>query len=298
MRFFAPSGPVWVRRPMLTVDEIGRQILKDAHLSTQLHDTCLEALSKPGRLFSTLPVWSRLFLSWVEALAPPPHATFLPASAAYEYMVAGYDLLDDVYDQETRELGDSAQSPALAASHTLLMLTQEVIARLEVPAERRASTCANLGRAGRRAIAAQQQDYALRQDSSSESDTVLLKTLERRSGTLVAAPCQGAALLAGASWRLVALAGRFGRALGCAAQLEDDLADRTEDERGGRRTIPTRLARSYPDSVDLVEATTRVLIHRYFLDAARALERLPAPYDAKDRTEALWKLLPPDLKTA
>lgn len=283
---------------MSTVDEVGRQILKDAHLSTQLHDTCLEALSKPGRLFSALPVWSGLFMSWVKALAPPPHAAFLPAAVAYEYMVAGYDLLDDVYDQETYDLGGSVRSSNLATSYTLLMLTQEVIARLEVPAEYRASTGANLGRAGRRAIAAQQQDYALRQDSSPESDDVLLKMLERRSGTLAAAPCQGAALLAGASLRLVALAGRFGRALGCAAQLEDDLADRTEDERGGRRTIPTRLARAYPDSPDLVEATTRVLIHRYLLIAARALERLPAPYDAKDRTEALWKLLPPDIRAS
>lgn len=283
---------------MPTIDEVGRRILKDAHLSTQLHDTCLEALSKPGRLFSALPVWSGLFLSWVEVLAPPPSTKFLPAAVAYEYMVAGYDLLDDVYDQETYDLGTSVLSPALATSHTLLMLAQEVIARLEVPAERRASACANLGRAGRRAIAAQQQDYALRQDSSLESDSVLLKVLERRSGTLVAAPCQGAALLTGASWRLVALAGRFGRALGCAAQLEDDLADRTEDEQGGRRTIPTKLTRTYPDSLDLVEATTQVLIHRFLLDAARALERLPASYNARDRTEVLWKLLPPDLRAA
>lgn len=284
---------------MSTVDEVGRQILKDARLPNQLHNICLEALSKPGRLFDDLPVWSRLFLSWCEALAPTPHATFLPAAVAYEYMVAGYDLLDDAYDQKTRDLGDSARSTALSASHTLLMLSQEVIARLEIPAERRAYAGANLARAGRRAIAAQQQDFVLRQNcTSSDPDDVLLKILELRSGTLVAAPCQGAALLAGAPWRLVALTGRFGQALGCAAQLEDDLADRTEDEQNGRRTVPTKLTRSYPESPDLVEATTQVLIHRFLLKAARALERLPAPYNVQERTEALWKLLPPDLKAS
>jgi geranylgeranyl pyrophosphate synthase len=119
--------------------------------------------------------------------------------------------------------------------------------------------------------------------------------LRQRSGTLVAVPCLCAALLAGAPWRTVALAGRFGRALGCAAQLEDDLADRAEDARGGRTTVPVLLAHLHPAAPHLVEATTWVLIRRYLREAAQGLWRLSPD---QTRTEALWALLPTDLRAA
>jgi len=118
---------------------------------------------------------------------------------------------------------------------------------------------------------------------------VLLTVLRRRSGTLAAAPCQCAALLAGAPWRVVALAGRFGQALGCVGQLEDDLADREEDAAQGRQTLPLALAHLASGSVELGETASWVLIQRFQREALEALERLPLP---PARKEILWTLFP------
>lgn len=281
---------------MATTGEVGRRILEGARLSPCLYTTCSEALARPGRLFSEIPIWSRVFLGWIEAVVPPPYDAFLPAAAACEYMVTGYDLLDAVYDRDTFAPHSTESSTELAASYTLVLLAQEVMAHLELPAERRTKAGAVLGRAGRRAVEAHARDYALRRRADPVPEAELLQILEHRSGTLVAAPCQCATLLAGAPWRTVALAGRFGSALGCAAQLEDDLADRHEDERDGRWTVPVMLGRLHPERADLVETATWVLIRRFLIIAARTLGRLSATHDC--RTEALWKLLPPDLRNA
>jgi geranylgeranyl pyrophosphate synthase len=125
----------------------------------------------------------------------------------------------------------------------------------------------------------------------------MLAILRRRSGSLAAAPCQCAAILVGAHWRSVALAGRFGRALGCAAQLEDDLLDQAEDALNGRQTVPRILAHHYPTEPEVVETTTLVLIQRFLHEAAQALEQLPACH-AGARTGTLWTLLPATARAA
>jgi len=276
---------------MPTVTEIGRCVLRDAHLPQEIDAACAEALTKPGRLFSPVPAWSRLFLAWLHALADPPYEGFLPAAVACECVVTGYDLIDDVYDRACDAFPRADLTDTLPAGVALLLLAQEVVARLDVPTERRAHTSVVLTRASRRVFAAQGQDYALR-GMPPAAQNIVFAVLRRRSGTLTAAPCQCAAILAGASWRTVALAGRFGQALGCAAQLEDDLADRMVDEENGRQTIPTVLAHLYPAMPELVEATTWVLLRRFLEEAARVLRRLPA----HAQTEPLWTLLPPDVR--
>jgi len=74
--------------------DVGLRLLRGARLPDPVHDTCLAALRRPGRIFSANAVWSRLFLAWVEALTGPPAAAFLPAAVACECMAAGYDLID------------------------------------------------------------------------------------------------------------------------------------------------------------------------------------------------------------
>ena len=182
---------------------------------------------------------------------------------------------------------------ALPAGVALLQLAQEAVLRLDLPLERRAQTGTALARASRRVFTAQAGDYALRRQPRATQDDILA-VLRHRSGALGAAPCHCAALLTGAPWRTVALAGRFGRALGCAAQLEDDLADRVDDLRSGRQTVPTMLAQLYPAAPELVEATTWVLIQRYLQEAAQAVQRLPTHV----RTEPLWAFLPPAMRAA
>lgn len=275
---------------MAPVSARGRHLLRQAHLAPDLHAACVVALERPGRLWSANPAWSRLFLAWTAALAEPPSEIVLTAAVACEFMATGYDLLDDVYDHG----GDvSALTRALPAGTTLLLLARQALADLALPTERRRHACAAFAHAHRGFCTGQVQDYRLRDRPTATHDEALA-VLHRRSGSLVAAPCQGAVLLAGAPWRIVGLAGRFGQALGCAAQLEDDLADRADDLRTGRQTIPTLLARRHPNTPELVEATTWVLMQHFLEEAAAALHRLPAHV----RLDPLWTLLPTNARAA
>ncbi len=242
---------------------------------------CQGALSRHGRLFSAAPVWSHLFLAWIDALTEAPRDLFLPAAVACECMAAGYDLLDAAAPGEP---DPSTQ----AASDTLLALSQNLLLEMNVPADRR--LCANtaLRRAGSRALTAQRQDIALRL-APTASPEIVRSILRRRSGRLVAATCQCATLLTGAPWRIVGLAGHFGVALGCAAQLEDDLADLGEDAASGRKTLPILFTLMHPDEPEIVMTLTWVLIQQYLEQAADVLMRLHREYP---RTEALWSLLP------
>ncbi len=275
---------------MSPVSTCGHQLLREAHLAPELYAACVAALERPGRLWSANPAWSRLFLAWTAALAEPPYEPVLTAAVACEFMAAGYDLLDDVYDH----VGDmSTLTRSLPAGTTLLLLAQQALTGLDGSPAHRGRAGAALARGHRGFCAGQVQDYRLRDSSTATYDEVQA-VMRRRSGSLVAVPCQCAALLAGASWRIVGLAGRFGQALGCAAQLEDDLADRADDQRTGRQTIPTLLSRRQPDGPELVEATTWVLMQHFIEEAAAALQRLPAHV----RLDPLWTLLPADARAA
>lgn len=278
---------------MPALAEVGRQALHTARLAPAIEATCLAALTRPGRLFSATPVWARLFLAWSDALGVPERDVLLPAAVACEYLATGFDLIDDVYDQAHSSLADQGLIEVLPAGVALLQLAQETLARLALPSERSALTEQALARASRRVFAAQAHDYALRSQPLATKGEVL-GVLRRRSGTLGALPCQCATLLAGASPRLVALAGRFGRDLGCAAQLEDDLADRAVDAQGGRATLPTLLARRFPDDPELAEATAWVLMQQCLQGALHVIQRLPGAID----TEPLWTLLPSGVRAA
>jgi len=197
---------------MPTLDDVGRRILRDACLAPPVAAACRRALTQPGRLFSASPRWARLFLAWIDALAPEARDRALPAAVACECVAAGFDLIDDVHDQAGAPSAPAGLTDALPAGLALLLIAQDVVSRLEMPAERRERARGALGRASRRVAAAQAWDYALRRLPTATQDEALA-VMYRRSGTLVAAPCQCAALLAGAPWRVVALAGRFGRTL-------------------------------------------------------------------------------------
>jgi len=278
---------------MRSVSDIGHRTLREAGLPHAVDMTCRAALARPGRLFGASPLWSRLFLAWVEALAARPYDAFLPAAVACEFMAAGYDVLDAATDQAPT-LSPEARAHTLAASAALLRLSHQLLVGLDVLPARRVRAAAALARTGRLAEAGHARDIDLRRQPAVSQDAVLM-VLRLRSGTLVAAPCQLAALLAGAPWRAVAVAGRFGDALGRAAQLEDDLADMAEDERGGRKTVPLLLAQLHPAAPEVAEATTWVLIRRFQRAAARMLTH---PSIDQTRTEALWTMLPPALHAA
>jgi len=176
------------------IDAVGHAVLRDAHLAPPVYAACRDALARPGHLFSPSPIWARLFLAWIDALAPERRDALLAVAVACECMAAGYDLIDAVSDHVDATGTDTALNHDLPIGVTLLLLAQETLAALDPPGARAAAL---LARAGRGALAGQMQDQELRRQPTASQDAAL-DVLRRRSGTLVAAPCQCAAVLAGA----------------------------------------------------------------------------------------------------
>jgi hypothetical protein len=274
---------------MEAVVALGHRMLADAHLPAQLAAVCAAALGKRGRLFSDTPTCARLSLGWIDALAPERRGHLYPAVVAGDCMVAGYDLLDTIYDQDDNE---QTRRRLLPAGITLLNLAQECMRRADAPADRRMAAAAALAHGGRRAFAGHLRDYERRGGPPADAAT-LLWIIRERSGSLVAASCGAAAIVAGGTWRQVGLAARFGRAFAVAAQLEDDFDDRQVDAQAGRQTIPTLLAAGTSDAA--VRATTWVLMRQSLRTAAAALARLHTE-PTMGTTEGLWQLLPAVLR--
>ena len=292
------------------VGVVGRSALTAAHFPNDLLSRCETALTRPGRLFSPTPIASRLFLAWSRALLPRISPAWLPAAVACEFVFAGCDLIDQhtdalfarnaqgwnqVYGQieQSKQAMRSAQVAAFSAGVSLLLLAQELMSSLDAPEERRVPAARILSRMSRHALAAHHYDSILRtQEQRTIAPESVLTVLRWRSGELGALPCVCAAVLAGSTRRCVALARRFGRALGCGGQLEDDMVDRHEDIITGRKTLPLLLTDLELGDPALVEATTAVLTHRFLEEAAAAIRSLTSSALALYDSEALWELLP------
>lgn len=267
----------------------GHAALAAAHLPPALHDVCVKALRKPGRLFSDTPTCARMNLGWIEALAPERRTGLHAAVVAGDCMIAGHDLLDKTYDRDDLE---EARLELLPGGVTLLGLSQELLRRADASAQHVLVGAALLAHGDRRAAAAHLVDYKQRGGHPADAATLLWIT-RQRSGWLMAASCAAMAAIAGGTWRQIGLAARFGRAYAGAAQLEDDLADRELDSSGGRQTLPTLLAAAAPG--DVVAATTWVLVRSSLLVAAAALRRLEAG-GTPGSTADLWHLLPGSMR--
>lgn len=287
--------------PLEATRALGRRALASASLSRDALCACDTALSRPGRLFSASPIASRLFLGWSVALLPVVSPSWLHAAVACEFALVGCDLIDRHTDGVC--IGRGAERPiaseqewALPAGTSLLLLAQELLSAVETAGERSLAALRVVGRMSRRALAAHHWDSVLRMRPEARPEDAL-KILRWRSGELIALPCVCAAILAGARSPIVALARRFGRALGCAGQLEDDLADRADDAMSGRKTLPLLLGEIGAGDRELAEVATTVLTHRFLEDAATALRSLPPLVSPSPcNSEALWSLLPVELR--
>jgi polyprenyl synthetase len=292
------------------VRALGRDALTAARFPSDLLWRCETALSRPGRLFSSTPIASRLFLAWSGALLPRIPPAWLPAAVACEYVFVGCDLIDQHTDalfasnargwhkaygqiEQSKQAMRSAQIATFSAGVSLLLLAQELMSGLDTPEERRAPAARILSRMSRHALAAHHHDSILRtHEQRTIAPESVLTVLRWRSGELGALPCVCAAVLAGSTRRCIALARRFGRALGCGGQLEDDMVDRHEDIIAGRKTLPLLLTDLEAGDPALVEATTAVLTHRFLEEAAAAIRSLSSSALTLYDSEALWELLP------
>lgn len=289
---------------------VGRSALTAAHFPNDLLSRCETALTRPGRLFSPTPIASRLFLAWSRVLLPRISPAWLPAAVACEFVFAGCDLVDQHTDalfasnaqgwnqaygqiEQGKQAMRHAQIAAFSAGVSLLLLAQELMSSLDAPEERRVPAARILSRMSRHALAAHHYDSILRtQEQRTIAPKSVLTVLRWRSGELGALPCVCAAVLAGSTRRCVALARRYGRALGCGGQLEDDMVDRHEDITTGRKTLPLLLTYLEPGDLELIEAATAVLTHRFLEEAAAAIRSLSGSALTLYDSEALWELLP------
>lgn len=210
--------------------------------------------------------WGLLPLLVVEAAGGDPDAA-VPLAAATECLIAASDVLDDVED------GDSASGlertcgvpTAINVGLFLTCLAQLAVYRLgDLGTE--AQLVRDVGRvlvtAGARACSGQQQD--IDQDDALLTEAGYLAMVQAKSGALVEGVCRAAALLAGASPTATDGYARFGRNLGMALQVSNDVraisagVDHRNDLTIAKRTLPLAFAlQQAPQAVQPLATSAR-----------------------------------------
>ncbi len=174
------------------------------------------------------------------------------------------------------------EAVALLAGDALLTLAFEIMAAapLQPPYDgRRAAVIEEIGRraGGRGMIEGQAKDIAY--DGRGMSDRGYAEMVEKKTGELIVAAVRSGGLLAGAEESQLASLERYGRHVGAAFQLQDDLADSGTDASSGQG----KGAR--PSFVSLWgEAEARLRLRRHVEGAVAALA------EGSLRSEALRRL--------
>lgn len=212
---------------------------------------------------------------WAAEAAGGPAKRAIPWALAVE-MVHAYSLIHDdlpCMDDDVERRGRPTnhvrydESTALLAGDALLteafgLVAQAYADRPEVAVK----LVALLSRAGgvRGMVGGQAIDLASEGKKISADD--LRKLHARKTGALIAASVEGAAIAAEGPAPAILAAGRYGATLGLAFQIADDLLDAGEERQGGR---------SYVDL--LGEAGARAELERVSEQALHAVAEFPRP---------------------
>lgn len=94
-----------------------------------------------------------------------------------------------------------------------------------------------------------------------------------KTASLFQNSCKSVALLGGADAEVAELAGEYGRHLGLAFQIRDDVLDLSDDIAGGIPTLPVLLE---PNDLDLGVAKTMEIANRHSQLAMKAVDSFPA----------------------
>ncbi len=209
----------------------------------------LLSLRAPGKLLSPHKddfAWGLLPLLVIEAAGGDPRSG-LPLAAATECLIAASDVLDDVEDGDSEAgLEHMCGLPtAINVGLFLACMAQVALYRLtDLGAE--AHVVRDVGRAlataGTRACSGQQQD--IEQDDALLTEAGYLAMVQAKSGALVEGVCRAAAILARAAPNPTESYAQFGRNLGMALQVSNDVRavsappDHRNDLAIGKRTLP------------------------------------------------------------
>jgi len=197
-----------------------REALRRAPVPPAYRDALAVALAMPGNVLSAAPDarWARLVWTCCAAAGGDPQQV-LPLATVVEVFMVALDLLDDAEDaEETPVLAALGAARALNVSTGLLLLALRDIlgADGEVAA-------ALLLDAALQACGGQDADLTTGAGRCGDVDEALAITTAK-AAPLAAVACRLGALAAGADETTQNLYARFGRYLGVAAQLANDIA--------------------------------------------------------------------------
>lgn len=191
-----------------------------------LHEAMRYSVLGGGKRFRPL-----LCLMSAEACGGEAEAA-LPAACALE-MIHGYSLVHDdlpAMDNDAMRRGKLTchkafgEAMAILAGDALLTLAFDVLAR-RYPPEAAAPLCAVLARAAgnRGMVAGQVMDL----ESEGEAlDAARIEAIDRcKTGALITAACRMGGIVAGADEEVLKALDRYGREVGLAFQIADDLLD-------------------------------------------------------------------------
>ncbi|TAK29717.1 MAG: hypothetical protein EPO21_20745 [Chloroflexota bacterium] len=166
----------------------------------------------------------------------------VPVGAAVEFFIAAGDVLDDLADLDTVESCSRDGRPHLSnAAAALLMLTQEAILRLlehQVDPDRVLSISRTFAQAGIDASSGQYLDMEYERTDTLTIDECLTM-VALKSGSLADCACRSGALVATADPVLITACAEFGRNLGIASQLRNDI-DGLWTEELSKSDVPRR----------------------------------------------------------
>jgi geranylgeranyl diphosphate synthase, type II len=251
----------------------------DESCPEDLREAIRYALLAPGKRLRP-----RLVLLAVEACGGTA-AVALPAACAVE-MVHAYSLVHDdlpAMDDDDLRRGRPTchkvygEATAILVGDALLARAFEVLAEEIQPADRAARCCAILGRtAGATAlVGGQAADLA---GEIVETDVEGLESIHRRkTGALIAAALQLGGVAAGATAAQLAALEQYGRHLGLAFQITDDLLDVAGDQAAVGKRLAKDAARgkaTYPSLLGVDESRGRAAA--LVEEACQALESFGA----------------------
>jgi geranylgeranyl pyrophosphate synthase len=158
----------------------------------------------------------------------------LPAAAALQFLMAAGDVFDDIEDADSVESLSARYGSAVATNvaTTLLILAERAITRLEargVDSRVTVRVMDVVNSLYTNACAGQHLDLSLTSESAPSED-MYLQVTEMKSASQVECACHIGAVLATANQELIDRFAAFGRDLGMAAQIANDIQGTT---RGG-----------------------------------------------------------------
>jgi geranylgeranyl diphosphate synthase type II len=224
-----------------TTNQLRRQIDEALDQYTRFESGCPERLAEAMR-YSLLSGGKRLrpmlVLMATQACGCEIQKA-LPAACAVE-MVHTYSLIHDdlpAMDDDDLRRGRPTchkvygEAMAILAGDALLTRAFELLASELSPPKLAAECCAALGRAaGARALVGGQADDLAAEHAEQRSIELLESIHARKTGAMLNVSLELGALCAGADWRQQSALAGYGRRLGLAFQIMDDLLDVQGDE--------------------------------------------------------------------